>query len=281
LNIAQADAAWTPPVVTPEEVAATRFGGARSTATRSSSSRSTPRSAHSQRRSRPEAELEAQTNAQVTVAGAKAKAPPSEGAVIDLKARAAARLRRTRRRVRMPRVRQPNAVRLAYSRALLAMQAEANALVEKKLGPMLPDLVDEAGLVHDATVPRDYPEKIQRAIAQVAEEFFGRFPQDRLRAFAIGMGLRSSEAQKKDLRAQMVAIFGQSVSIDVFTEKGIPKRLSAWASANAQLITTIPSRYFDEIATRTVRLSATASARKTCSKSRSAIGTASRRAARA
>lgn len=158
-----------------------------------------------------------------------------------------------RRRRPVPRARQPNAIRLAYSTALRGVLKEAQDLVGERLVPMLPGLVASAGQVHDATTPRNYAEIVEQVLAEIAKTFFDRFPAERLRNLALSMGRRASEFQKAELRRQVIARLGSDLAIDVFAERGMPQRIEAFASANAQLIKSIPSQFFDQISARTVQ----------------------------
>lgn len=159
---------------------------------------------------------------------------------------------RTRRRP-VPRARQPNAIRLSYSQALSGVLKEARALVDERLVPMLPRLVASAAQVHDAVTPKNYAEMVEAALADIAKTFFDRFPQERLRNLALSMGRRTSEFQKADLKRQVASRLGQDIGIDVFAERGMAERIDAFASANAQLIKSIPSQFFDQVASRTVQ----------------------------
>lgn len=137
--------------------------------------------------------------------------------------------------------------------ALGGVVKEAQHLVDELLVPMLPTLVASAAQVHDAVSPKNYADLLQDAIDGIARTFFERFPAERLRQLALSIGRRASDFQKEQLRRQVVASLGRDIAIDVFSEPGIPARLEAFASVNAQLIKTIPSQYFDQVAQRTLQ----------------------------
>lgn len=153
----------------------------------------------------------------------------------------------------MPRQRQPNAIRLAYAQALLEMQRQARALVVDVLVPLLPGLVLEAGVVHDAVSPRTYVDRLQAAMASIAERFFVEFPNERLRRLALTMAHRTSVMQRAELNRQLLAATGREIGVNVFSEPGIEERLEAFAAANAQLVSSVPRQFFDQVSQRVVQ----------------------------
>src|SRR5436305_11126365 len=100
-----------------------------------------------------------------------------------------------RRRARIPRARQPNAIRLSYSKALLGYVAQAHELVKAELVPMLPGLVASAALVHDKVGDPNYVDELNRKIEEISSKFFRTFPQERLRRLAQTYGFRTSDFQ--------------------------------------------------------------------------------------
>lgn len=153
---------------------------------------------------------------------------------------------RKHRRRPVPRQQQPNAIRLAYSQALLAVQGRAHALVSAKVLPALPGLVRAAGIVHDAVGPSGYAEALSELVGQVSRAFFGEFTNERLRRLVLPFGQRVSDFNRLQLQRQFRAALG----IDVLqSEPQIGPRLQAWAAENVALIKSVPTRYFGEIET--------------------------------
>lgn len=155
-----------------------------------------------------------------------------------------------RRRRRMPKQRQPNAERLAYAGALMALLARARELVQQELVPKLAELVRQAGVVHDAV--RSYPDTVIETLDTIAEKFFAEFSLERLRRTALGIAQRVNGVQKAELNRQLAAAAGQEIGINVFGEPGIQQRLEAFAAANAQLVKRVPQQFFDEVGARVV-----------------------------
>lgn len=144
---------------------------------------------------------------------------------------------------------QPNAIRLAYFAALRGVLRTARELVQERLVPMLPHLVEAAGTVHDAVGPLSYPAAVDELLDQVAETFFDEWPNEKLRALALTMAKRTGDFQREQLRKQMQ----ESIGIDVFTlEPAMKDRLEAFADGNVALIKSVPDRYFGELKTQVV-----------------------------
>lgn len=133
------------------------------------------------------------------------------------------------------------------------MQKAALELVHQELLPLLPSLVAMAAQVHDAIAPRSYADVVEAALKMIAGKLFERFPAERLRHLALGMAQRTSELSRAELQRQVVAGLGKEISIDVFSERGIPARLEAFAAANVQLVSNVPQRFFDEVGQRVVQ----------------------------
>lgn len=176
---------------------------------------------------------------------------PNIAAIIARRTLSAALVKHRRHRRRMPKQRQPNAERLAYSVALLAILARARHFIDQQFMPMLPDLVRKAGIVHDAI--RSYPDEVSDALDSIAEKFFAEFTNERLRRTALAMAQRTNLFQKKEFNRQLAAVAGREIGIDIFAEPRIQERLEAFAAANVQLVKRVPQQFFDDVGTRVVQ----------------------------
>jgi SPP1 gp7 family putative phage head morphogenesis protein len=156
------------------------------------------------------------------------------------------------RRVRVPQQRQPNAERLAYATALMALIAEALRLLREHLLPALPSLVNEAGQIHDAP-GRTYADKVQALIEQAANAMFRQMTSEKLRGVAMKFGERTSRSQREQFKRQLRAVFGQELGAEALTERGISDRVEAWASENAHLIRKMTRGFYDEVSQRVVQ----------------------------
>lgn len=155
----------------------------------------------------------------------------------------------TRRIGRLPRQLQPDGIRLSYFAAVRGVLARAKQLVDVLLVPRLPELVDAAGMVHDAVRSSNYATKVTEVIDGLAKDFFGEFTNKRLADLASTYGDRTSQFQRRELAKQFANALGIDITV---SEPNLVPRLEAWAAQNASLIRSVNTKYFGEIESRTL-----------------------------
>lgn len=158
---------------------------------------------------------------------------------------------RPRRLGRIPKQLQPNALRLSYSLALLGAVKALHAAIRERLFPLLPTLVEQAGLVHDA---ESYTERVERELERIAAEWLQQFSNEKLRALAMSFGRRVSAHGRAQLTRQLSAALGREINIDVFAAgANVEKKLREWAAQNALLIRDVGVKARAEVTATTVQ----------------------------
>lgn len=160
---------------------------------------------------------------------------------------------RKHRRRPMPKQQQPNAIRLAYATALLQVTSTARELVDELVVPVLPELVRDAGVVHDAISHRTYVDRLHALLDDASKKLFARFPNEKLRSLVQGMGERTSDHQREQLNRQLAAAAGRDIQIDIFAERGVRERIEVFAARNVRLVKNVPQTFFDQVGDRVVQ----------------------------
>lgn len=161
---------------------------------------------------------------------------------------ALARFAVPRRKVRVRRQLQPDAVRLFYFSALRALMSKAHALVTAELLPLLHEIVPDAKA--DAAGPRlvradaEAEEQVRAKVRELAKVFGRNITPNKLRPLAEKVAERTSEFQKAQLSAQLKDAIGVS---PLLRDEGLAAAADAFTVENVALIKTVPERYFGEI----------------------------------
>lgn len=152
---------------------------------------------------------------------------------------------------RLPRQRQPDAIRLEYFKAIRPVCEEARAAFAPEAGEILRQLrhMRAAQGKHDAEggPPRWGSREGEAAAALVdraATRFSSAFRPKALFDVAKKFGKRTSDFQKEQLDRQVRAAIGVPFTA---IEKPVREKMDEFAARNVDLIKTVPDRYFDRI----------------------------------
>lgn len=158
-----------------------------------------------------------------------------------------ARLRRfaaaNKRRKRLPRMLQPDMIRLEYSKGIRDYVRRARAIIQLGLLPYLPVMIeDAAGERRSDTASKDASDLIDT----LAREFVNSSDNARLENLAGSMASRTSIFSKAQLGNVLTAAVGVDPQ-NVFNEPNIPPMIEQFTTENVALIKSIPERYFSDV----------------------------------
>lgn len=159
--------------------------------------------------------------------------------------------RRPARRKTVPRAIQPDGVRLAYYRALVAeVLAFAKQLVDESLLPELETIVREVAESHaDGRMDARGSKRVNELMDRASERFYRMFTPAKLEAFAEKFGRRTSAFQRAELGRQLRAVLG----VDPQTaEPWLEGAIREFVGENVALIKSIPQSYFDQVEARVI-----------------------------
>jgi SPP1 gp7 family putative phage head morphogenesis protein len=156
-----------------------------------------------------------------------------------------ARGRRPPLRRPVPRQRPPNAIRLAYFRALRGLLRSAHALIETHLLPRLEHFVRMAGVRRGDSLRLDAADDEVRALVRrLAREFANGLIDADLERLVREYGLRTEAFEREQLSRQVRAAIG----IDLpQADPLLADALRNFVSENVALIRTIPEQYFAQV----------------------------------
>jgi SPP1 gp7 family putative phage head morphogenesis protein len=178
---------------------------------------------------------------------------------MDKRAQALAELRARRRIMqvaglkprtrRMPRVQMPSGVQLAYFAELRAMVRRMGQLTREFLFPEFPSILREARSERRQDIRTDAAGRRAQLVIERVQELFGReYPQARIERLAEQIGERTSDFQREQLFRQIKAALG--VDLNQIREPGLRARIQQFTEGNVSLITSIPTRFFDDVEAR-------------------------------
>jgi SPP1 gp7 family putative phage head morphogenesis protein len=146
-----------------------------------------------------------------------------------------------RPRRRIPRIVQPDAIRVDYYKRVRRYLERARELLERRIFPTLRNLVDQAARERADAYRADDARKVNKLLDAVGEEFFRNLarPPD-LERDAVETANRTAEHQRRELEKQ--------IGVDVLgNEPGLRAAESSFVAENVALIKSIPSKYFDDV----------------------------------
>lgn len=150
---------------------------------------------------------------------------------------------RLRRRRRVPRQQQPDLIRASYYNAIMP-HVQTSFVAFARVRPEIVGLLraERAEQAHRTDSPRSKQAQalIDRAAAQAADAF----APHQLYATAQQYARRTSEFNRQQLGRQVEAAISVPLSA---LEPTVSSKLDAFATANVELIKTVPERYFDGI----------------------------------
>lgn len=150
------------------------------------------------------------------------------------------------RRRHIPRQQQPNAIRLAYFRALRGVLKRALDLLQSHLVPRLADLVRHAEARRgDSALHLDAKDdEARRLIRRLASEFTRTLVDPDLEQLVRTYANRTSDFHKEQLQRQIRAAIG----IDLRqTEPSLGPAIEDFVRENVALIRTIPAKFFSQV----------------------------------
>lgn len=149
-----------------------------------------------------------------------------------------------RRRGPLPRQGQPNAIRLAYFRAILDVLAQAKRLVEHA-GPILRAALERAVASRSDGIRLDMGEDDpSEVIDRLSFEFFREFTNARLAEIARVFAGRTSDFQREQIARQ----FKNALGIDIVkAEPWLLPLIESFTADNVALIKSIPQKYFTDV----------------------------------
>lgn len=161
---------------------------------------------------------------------------------------------------RLPRQQQPDAIRLAYFKAIREYVKLARETVNDVLLPQIETLLERAkvergdrwdhiwlgSLRMDAVGKR-----ISDIIDEISDEFFDENPIHDIAKTAEKFAYRTSDFQKEQLKKQAEAAVGVQLSFQ--NEPWLKAHVESFTEENVSLIKSIPSKYFDQVEQEVLR----------------------------
>ena len=157
------------------------------------------------------------------------------------------RARVPRRRRPLPRQRPADSVATAYFGSIRVVLKAARAVMEAKLFPALPALLEQARAERTDAADDTAAGRARRLIEVVVTEFGKSLPTASIENVASAIGRRTSDWQKEQLKRQLKA--GLGVEVDP-PEPFLRRRIEAFATENARLITSVPEQYLTQVGDR-------------------------------
>lgn len=160
-------------------------------------------------------------------------------------------------RKRAPKPVPPTGIQVSYYAELKRMVAYARKLVEKRLLPVLPDLLGRAAAqrgdsisqaVHLDAEGGNPQRRVNKIIRGMESALSKAFPHDRLEALAERVAEATSEHQKAELLRQVKSTVG--VDLKNIADRKLRPRVKQFAAENVALIKTIPQQLFADVEKR-------------------------------
>lgn len=146
---------------------------------------------------------------------------------------------------KVPRPRQPDAIRMRYFAALKPFLADMRREVAERIRPMLKELVSrhEERTRVDAAMP---PGKRASVLLEgVSRRIVAKWPNERLAGVAQEMAQATSKFQKAQLFNQVKGSLG--ITLPAMMDKGVAARMAHFTAENVALIRSVQTRYLDDV----------------------------------
>ncbi len=157
-------------------------------------------------------------------------------------------LKKKRGKIRFPRPRAPKHLERSYQRDLREMMSKAHQLISERLVPRLSNIVSSAYQHHPEAARKDAADdaasEAKRVMNQVRETFAQEYSPAEIKRIAAKKGVSVSQYNREVLERGLKRVTGVDILLD---EPYLAGELELFAIGNANLIQSIPSRYFDEI----------------------------------
>lgn len=145
------------------------------------------------------------------------------------------------KRRRPPRQLHPTALALDYFKAIRGYLDRARSMLEHRIFPKLPALLEQARNARGDSVRLD---TINDDVDKVSKDFFDGLNIPQMERLSSEMASSVSEFQKRQLQTQITALAG----VDVFiTEPNLIPLAHAFTLENVALIKSVPTQYFSDI----------------------------------
>lgn len=162
----------------------------------------------------------------------------------------------TARRRRLPRIAQPDAIRVDYFRAIRAYLERARDMIARELVPALPRIVAAAALARRDSARADAgSDEINRIMDDLSKRYFDELRPREVEAMVRSAAGKTTAFSRVQFQRQTRAAFGVDV---LAAEPRLAARVEAFVADNVALIKSLPNTYFDRIeatVTRGVRSS--------------------------
>lgn len=166
---------------------------------------------------------------------------------------------------RVPKMKQPDGIRMRYYSELLPLIRRMRQLTRERVLPMVATLVarhavrvdqnESARLLRDMGINVDACNQLDAAVPAghraraliegTARQLTKEWPNERLASIATQMGKKTSDFQKAQLFAQVRASIG--IDIGTIVDRGIGARIAQFAAQNVSLIRSVQTKYFSDI----------------------------------
>lgn len=148
---------------------------------------------------------------------------------------------------RLPRMQQPDAIRLSYFRALKQLLNDIETAVKEHVVPALKELPPPEPKADGVRVDAAIMDKVHRAIERAAAWVAKRWTAKNASKVIQPIAQRTSDFSRKQLADQMRAALGVDVTM---SEPWLQGEIDKWISGNVSLIKSIPSTFFADIEKR-------------------------------
>lgn len=156
-------------------------------------------------------------------------------------------LQMRRRGGRMPKQQQPDALRLAYYRAIKPICDHAHAVFKSTEGEVLRLLGDHLRETRrDGRFDVSKKDEAAELVAKAARKMATMVRPSELHQVAKEFGKKTSDFQREQLDRQVRSAISVPLSA---IEKPIRDHLEGFAALNVDLVKTVPDRYFDRVRT--------------------------------
>lgn len=137
----------------------------------------------------------------------------------------------------------PNVLIIGYYRKILDVINLMTSLVNEKLIPQLPNILKQRSDSIDARVD-GYVDETSRIISGIQILFAQKYNRPSLSKVVEGEAKDIEQRQRKDLEKSLFSILGIQMP---FSDPGLSDSISNFTIQNVELISSIPSRYFQQV----------------------------------
>lgn len=153
------------------------------------------------------------------------------------------------RAARLPRKLPPKGIEADYLKAFRPLLAEALAMIERELVPILPSLVARRDATDQLGARRDAG-RLSELLDRLSKEFYDRLRPEQIEKLAAEFAKRTEKWEKQENAKQVKAAFG----VDVLTrEPALAAKTGGFVAENVALIKDVPNKFFADVESRVAR----------------------------